>query len=170
MRRMLMASMVGFLAVAATACGKLEAPTSPSGGASTGTGVSPAANAASLAGDLSFCVAETNRYRATMGLPALAQAPALEEFAAAAAEHDHNVRTAHQWFGLTKGGGVSRSEIETLWWKDQGVRDVIKGGLSQMWRQGPGGTHYDILSGTFTETGCGIYVNGSEVTVAQEFR
>ena len=169
MRRALIASVVGVLAMAATACGKLQPPTSPSG-TEAGSSISASVNGASLASDVSFCVAETNRLRASVGLPALAQSPALEEFATAAAEHDHNVRTAHQWFGLTQGGGVSRSEIETLWWKNQAVRDVIKGGLGQMWRQGPGGTHYDIISGSFTETGCGIYVNGSEVTVAQEFR
>jgi uncharacterized protein YkwD len=168
MRGLAIASMVGLLATAATACARLEPPTSPSG-TGAGTDISASANPG-LAGDLSLCVAETNRYRATVGLPALVQATALEEFATAAAEHDHNVRAAHQWFGLTKGGGVSRSEIETLWWTNQAARDVIKGGLSQMWRQGPGGTHYDILSGTFTETGCGVYVNGLEVTVAQEFR
>ena len=148
MRRVMIASMMGLLAMAATACGKVQPPTSPSG---TGTGsVISTSSAASMAGDLSFCVAETNRYRASVGLPALAQSPALEEYATSAAEHDHTARVAHQWFTLTKGGGVSRSELETLWWKDQGVRDVIKGGLAQMWRQGPGGTHYDIITGNFT--------------------
>lgn len=169
MRRLLMASLMGVMAVAGAACGKLQPPTSPSG-TGAGTGISTAANAASLVNDLAFCVAETNRYRGTVGLAPLAQSLALEEFATAAAEHDANVRTAHQWFGLTRGGGVSRSEIETLWWKDQAVRDVVKGGLGQMWRGGPGSTHYDIIAGNFTETGCGVYVNAGEVTIAQEFR
>jgi hypothetical protein len=168
MRRVLVASVMGLLAVVGTACGKLQPPTSPSG-TGPGAGASSSA-AASVATELSFCVAETNRLRGTMGLPALTESPVLEEFASAAAEHDANVKTAHQWFGLTQGGGVSRSEVETLWWKGQGVHDVINGGLATMWRQGPGGTHYDILTKPWAETGCGVFVNGSEVTVAQEFR
>ena len=39
-----------------------------------------------------------------------------------------------------------------------------------MWKQGEGGTHYRNLVGNYTELGCGIFVNGDEVTVVQAFR
>jgi hypothetical protein len=39
-----------------------------------------------------------------------------------------------------------------------------------MWDVGPGGEHYDIMVGAFSEIGCGIAVNGTEVTVTQDFR
>jgi hypothetical protein len=39
-----------------------------------------------------------------------------------------------------------------------------------MWRVGPSVEHYDIMSGAFTEIGCGIYASGGEITVAQDFR
>ena len=50
------------------------------------------------------------------------------------------------------------------------MQAVIKRGLAQMWEAGPGGEHYDIMVGRFSEIGCGIAVNGSEVTVTQDFR
>jgi hypothetical protein len=50
------------------------------------------------------------------------------------------------------------------------ARTVIQRGLAQMWQVGPGGEHYDIMAGTFSEIGCGIAVNGAEVTVTQDFR
>jgi hypothetical protein len=39
-----------------------------------------------------------------------------------------------------------------------------------MWAAGPGGEHYDILVGRYSEVGCGVFVNGSEVSVAQDYR
>ena len=48
--------------------------------------------------------------------------------------------------------------------------EAIQQGLAQMWRVGPGGEHYDILSGSYAEVGCGVFVNGTEVTATQDFR
>ena len=39
-----------------------------------------------------------------------------------------------------------------------------------MWQGGPRGEHYDIMVGPYSQIGCGIFVNGREVTVAQDFR
>jgi hypothetical protein len=117
-----------------------------------------------------YCVDEINRYRATVGLAALTRSSALEEFSATVARHDATVREAHAYFRSTNGAGVARAETEILWWTNQSIQQVIKKGLAQMWQVGPGGTHYDVLSGAYAEVGCGIFVADGEVTVAQDFR
>ena len=77
---------------------------------------------------------------------------------------------AHHHFGLTRGSNPVRAETEILWWRSSRVRPVISKGLAQMWNAGPSGEHYPILSGPYTEVGCGVFVNGAEVTVVQDFR
>ncbi len=105
-----------------------------------------------------------------MGRPALARSADLEAFAAQAAQADGLAHQAHHFFATTNGGGTSAAENEILWWAGFGVRSVIQQGLEQMWQTGPAGEHYDIMTGAFSQIGCGIFVNGSEVTVAQDFR
>ena len=87
-----------------------------------------------------------------------------------AAERDGTVHSAHDHFIRTNGGGTALAETEILWWHGFAVKDVIQQGLAQMWRVGPGGEHYDILSGSYAEVGCGVFVNGTEVTATQDFR
>ena len=111
-----------------------------------------------------------NLYRASVGRPALSRSADLEAFAAQAAQSDGLAHQAHHWFATTNGGGLSAAENEILWWQGFGVSSVIQQGLAQMWQSGPSGEHYDIMTGAFTQIGCGIFVNGSEVTVAQDFR
>jgi hypothetical protein len=123
-----------------------------------------------LPGDLSFCQAEVNRYRAAIGRPPLARSEALEEFAATAAAADATARIAHFHFAATNGGGKAKAETEILWWRGGRVRSVIEQGLAQMWQAGPGGEHYQILAGPYTEIGCGVFAEAGEVTVVQDFR
>ena len=117
-----------------------------------------------------MCADETNRYRASVGLRPLLRSAVLEDFAANAATHDGLAHVAHDHFAVTNGAGVARAETEILWWRGFSVRAVIQRGLAQMWQVGPGGEHYDIMAGPFSEIGCGIAINGSEVTVTQDFR
>jgi len=123
-----------------------------------------------LSASLSYCADEVNRYRASVGKPPLLRSAELEGVAAQAARNDGLSHQAHHWFATTHGGGLSVAENEILWWQGFGVRSVIEQGLQQMWESGPRGEHYDIMVGAFTQIGCGIFVNGSEVTVAQDFR
>jgi Cysteine-rich secretory protein family len=148
---------------AGTACGRAApSPSSPS---------SPSvATALNISRNLSFCVDEVNRYRASVGRAPLARSADLEAFAAEAAQSDGLAHQAHQFFATTNGGGLSRAENEILWWEGLAVPSVIQQGLKQMWEIGPAGEHYDIMTGAFSQIGCGIFVNGSEVTVAQDFR
>ncbi len=120
--------------------------------------------------DLIFCAEEVNRYRASVGLPTLTRSAALEAFATRAAEIDGRVHIAHHHFSETNGGGAATAETAILWWTGFAVRSVIEQGIAQMWSAGPTGKHYVVLSGPFTQIGCGVFVNGTEVTVVQDFR
>ena len=50
------------------------------------------------------------------------------------------------------------------------VRAIVRQGLSQMWAEGPGGSHYENMKGAYTEMGCGIFISNGEVTVSQDFK
>lgn len=126
---------------------------------------------ASIAGNVQLCVDEINRHRATIGRPPLSRSDALDQFATQAAQHDHTAGVPHLLFRNTNGGGgVATAETELLHWTNYAVRDVIKEGLAGMWVVGPGGEHYGILAGNYTQVGCGVYVDGLTVSVAQDFR
>jgi uncharacterized protein YkwD len=159
-------------AILGPACAATGSPLGPStdGTASAQPIPAPSVLSASSAADLTFCADETNRYRATIGLPPLVRSAALEDFAAQAATIDGVSHVAHTHFAATNGAGVSSAETEILWWRGFSVRTVIQKGLAQMWQVGPGGEHYDIMVGAFSEIGCGVAVNGSEVTVTQDFK
>jgi uncharacterized protein YkwD len=120
--------------------------------------------------DQAYCVDEINRLRGTVGLQPLHRAGDLESYATAAAANDTKARVAHQYFYNTNGAGVARGETQILWWSGYPVQTVIRQGLAEMWKQGAGGTHYQILTGGYGEVGCGVFVNGPEVSVGQAFR
>jgi hypothetical protein len=151
--------MAAMLTAFASGCGR-GAPTAPSSAGSIWN----------AAADLSFCADEVNRYRMSVGRPPLARATDLESFAAQAAQNDGLAHQAHRWFAATNGAGTARAENEILWWSGFAVRNVIQQGLRQMWQSGPNGEHYDIMVGSYSQIGCGVFVNGAEVTVAQDFR
>lgn len=150
-------------------------PVTPSSGNVAGVTVSGgvaggAANAVDFTAELALCVDETNRYRASVGRPPLARSEGLATFAAEAARQDAQRHEAHYYFKLTNGHDIARAENEILWWRGFPIREVVQEGIAQMWRSGPSSEHYDIMAGPYTQLGCGIYVNGGEVTVAQDFR
>jgi len=115
-------------------------------------------------------VAETNRYRAALRLPALTQSSALETYAVAGAREDGLSHVAHQHFRSTNGGGMAYAENEIPWWASTSVHSVIQEGLGMMWAEGPGGGHYENMRGPYTQLGCGVFVNGNEITVVQDYR
>lgn len=144
----------------------LASPTAPSS--------TPEPGMPAYSAEAGLCVEQTNRYRAMAGRGPLDRSAALEEYAALAARTDGLAHVAHQHARQTNlGNGTSRAENAILWWSLQyygSVGQIIRGGLADMWSQGAGGTHYKNLVGTFTEVGCGVFVNGDEVTVVQAFR
>jgi uncharacterized protein YkwD len=132
---------------------------------------SPGLGSSTLEAELAFCVNETNRYRATQGLSALTRSAALETYAAAGAQQDGLAHEPHQHFRFTTGGGgLARAENEIPWWSATSVHAVIQQGLQMMWAEGPGGGHYENMHGPYTQLGCGVFVNGNEITVVQDFR
>lgn len=142
-------------------------PTSPS----TSTIGGPDAPSGNLATELTFCVTETNRYRASLGLPGLTRSSALEAYAATGAHDDGLAHAGHQHFRSTNGGGLARAENEMPWWPSSySVHAVIQQGLAMMWAEGPGGGHYENIRGPYAELGCGVFINGPEITVVQDFR
>jgi len=142
--------------------GDLPAPPPPSA-APTGSGSS----------DLELCVAEVNRYRRKLGLPALRRAADLEACAAEGARADHASGQPHGHFVGTQGCGIAFAENEIPKWPLDyagSVPNTIKKGVADMWAEGPGGGHYENMKGNYTELGCGIYTDGSAVTVVQDYR
>jgi hypothetical protein len=123
--------------------------------------------------ELQFCVDQTNQYRATVGLPALKRSEALEAYAVTSARVDARSRVPHQYFEKTDGGGVAMAETLVPWWplsRYGSVREIVRRGLARMWAEGRGGGHYDIIVGKYAGLGCGIYSDGTNVTVVQAFR
>ena len=108
-----------------------------------------------------------------MGLPALERSKALEAYAATSARVDARSRVPHQHFEKTDGGGIAMAETLIPWWplsRYGSVREIVRRGLARMWAEGRGGGHYDIIVGKYAELGCGIYSDGTNVTVVQAFR
>lgn len=149
-----------------------SSPTAPSAASIDPANPSAVTSAAiGLEASLSFCTSEINRYRASVGLTALARSAELDAFSAAAVEYDHKARTPHAYHQRTSGGGgLSRAQNELLLWKGYAVNEVIRRGLADMWAQGPQGTHYRTMTGPYSHVGCGVFVSGSEVSVSQDFR
>jgi uncharacterized protein YkwD len=143
------------------------------GGATAPNSSSSSSSTAATAADLSFCVQETNRYRASVGLGALSQSAALESYAATGAQVDGRAHVAHSHFTNTSGGGVALAENVIPWWPlaDYGtVQEVMRQGLAQMWAEGQSGVHYKNITGRYTQLGCGVFVDNGEITVVQDFR
>ena len=128
------------------------------------------ADTASLSAHLQFCADEVNRYRASVGLSPFTRSDELERYAAEAVRTDAGEGVPHVFFSRTNGGGVSKAETELLLWRNYPVRTVIERGLAGMWAVGAPGAHYGVIAGPYTEVGCGVFVNGNQVSVAQEYR
>jgi uncharacterized protein YkwD len=119
------------------------------------------------------CVEITNRYRASVEAPALRVSPALEAYARDAAANDGRAHKSHAYFRRTNGAGIARAENVVPWWPLSELRSVsavVERGLEMMWKEGPKGAHRRNMAGAYTEVGCGVLVDGDEVTVVQAFR
>jgi hypothetical protein len=119
---------------------------------------------------LTFCVAEINRYRATLGAAAL---PAWPEAVACTVDQcrsDAASKKAHGSFGSCTELAQNECPGWGGWRGDPKV--VIRDCLEMMWAEGPGGGHYENMRRTtWRKVTCAISVapNG-EVTAIQNFR
>lgn len=50
------------------------------------------------------------------------------------------------------------------------MQNVVLQGLAEMWRQGAGGIHCENMAGPYSQIGCGVFVQGDDVSVVQAFR
>jgi uncharacterized protein YkwD len=152
-----------------TGCQQVGNPTAPDAAVANGGNAT-----ADMSADLAFCVSEINRLRATVGAPALAQSGTIETFSNEAAQIDGGAHETHKHFRDTNGGhGTAMAENEIPWWNISdwsSVHNVIRQGLATEWAEGPGGSHYENMTGRYTQVACGISVKGNEVTVTQDFK
>jgi hypothetical protein len=152
----------------------------PAGGqqAAPGRDVEPSAGEhgggpAAYAPELARCVDRTNDYRRTVSKPPLRPSSALAAYAARAARHDGLAHRPHVYFERTDGGGLALAENLVPWWslaRRHTVMAIVDDGLALMWAEGPKGAHYRNMTGPYHELGCGLFVNGDEVTLVQAFR
>jgi uncharacterized protein YkwD len=121
--------------------------------------------------DLAYCVSEVNRYRALVGAPPLSQSAVAEQSAAEAAPVDHRGRRAHQHFRRAR---RDYAEVEARRWPRSIAsepRSFAFQALGQMWAEGPGGGHFEIMrSLRYTTTGCGFSGDSKFATFVQHFR
>jgi uncharacterized protein YkwD len=99
------------------------------------------------------CVNEINKYRATVGAPALQRWTAGETCATEQSMEDSKSGRAHGAFGKCK----EFAQNECPGWAGPG-NTMIAGCLKAMWGEGPGGGHYENMkSGKYTQVACGFY-------------
>lgn len=119
-----------------------------------------------------FCVEETNRYRAMHDRPAVEWSAELEAYANEGAEHDHHA-SPHDHFTSTGGGGIAFAENECPHWDlSFGGGDMVQlvaACIEAFYSEGPGGGHYEIMLGDYGSLGCGIYQEGTDVTIIQDY-
>ena len=137
------------------ACAATGSPLGPStdsnGSADPNAAVS--AMSSSTAADLAMCADETNRYRASVGLRPLVRSAVLEDFATRAAAVDGVAHVAHNHFAGPMAPACRARKLKSCGGADSTCAAVIQRGLAQMWQVGPGGEHYDIMAGAFSEIG-----------------
>jgi len=125
----------------------------------------------------SFCVDETNRYRAMNDKAAVVHSAELETYANTGAMVDHT-GSPHQHFSSTSGGGIAFAENECPRWglSQQGGGDMVelaRACIAAFYSEGPGSGaghgHYNNMMGVYGTLGCGIYQSGDSVTLVQDF-
>jgi uncharacterized protein YkwD len=137
----------------------------PSPTAPTGSSVTP------TRADLDFCVSETNRYRASVGAPALGSSSAVEQFAAAAAQADHIANSPHSYYRAQGQGGAENEILRAgAVFAGTTAHSAIAFAIAGFWSEGPGGGHYENMAAPYGVVGCGAYNEGQLWTVVQEFR
>jgi hypothetical protein len=150
--------------------GDIDAVGSGSGQRDAAVSIDAPANATAK----QFCVSETNRYRAMVSKPALAENAALEAYADIGAMVDFT-SSPHHHFSSTNGGGISDAEnecpVQGNWMLPPGgdMKNLVGQCIAAFYAEGPGGGHYDNMMSSNTKLGCGIYMMGTGVTIIQDY-
>lgn len=168
-------------ATSAGGSGAGKAGASSAGGASSsagtsstsaGSGTGGVANPGDKYGDARIrCVDRTNALRATKGLGPIPRLASAEPCVDGQAKSDSESGKAHGAFDAcldqVKGWkGVAQNECPNY----GSVEDTLTKCLDAMWAEGPGGGHYDNMTGNSTDTACGIYTTPTgKVWLVQDF-
>jgi uncharacterized protein YkwD len=131
-----------------------------------------------------FCVSETNRYRAMVPVAAVTESAALDTYAAAGARADTESGTPHGHFQATSGSGIASAENEcpaSLGWMtspnptDEQLQAKVAACIEAFWSEGPGadynthGHYINMTNAAYHTVGCGVYVDGTQLTITQDF-
>jgi hypothetical protein len=119
--------------------------------------------------DLTFCVTETNRYRAVVGRAALTETASVETFATAAAQSDTQSGIPHGYYNSHIPGFSAENEAPE-WLITSTIQNTIAAAIAAFWSEGPSGAHYQNMVGPYTQLGCGLFVLGQSVTIVQDYR
>jgi len=97
--------------------------------------------------DLTFCVSETNRYRAMQTRSALSRTSTLDAYASDGARIDQQANVPHQHFISANGGGVALAENEQTAATSNSIttQSAMASMLSFFYSEGPGGGHYQNM-------------------------
>ena len=122
-----------------------------------------------------ICVTETNKDRATVGKPAVQESAQLEAYADVGAMHDFST-SPHDHFSSTSGGGIAFAENEcpqqgnwNLGFGNGDLGMTVAACVKAFFDEGPGGGHYNNMMGPYAKLGCGIYVQGQQLTIVQDY-
>jgi len=155
------------LVVAACGGGTIGGGGGDGGGSGGGVDSSVANDAYQL------CVDKTNMLRATVGKPAVTRSAQLEAYANEGAMYDFS-HQPHDHFKLSPiGGGIAYAENECPHWDlsfgGGDVKALVSKCIDAFWSEGPGGGHYDNMTGPYGTLGCGIYHEGTDYTIVQDY-
>jgi hypothetical protein len=103
--------------------------------------------------------------------PALTRSTDIEQFAAAASKNDALANAAHQYYQAHATGFSAENEV--LRWPNNlqpTVQGIVAAAIQAFYSEGPGGGHYENIVGSYTQIGCGIYIDSNGITIVEDFR
>ncbi len=165
---------LAYLLVAMAAAGTVGCAGSsgPNPGTATGPSSVSAPSATATSVDLAFCVAESNRYRTLVGKSPITESTDLDGYAATGAEVDAGSGQPHSHFLATNGGGVAIAEnsmVRAPLSMFNTVQAAMSYALAAFYAEGPGGSHYENLTGPYSRVGCGVQIADATLTFVQDF-
>lgn len=103
--------------------------------------------------------------------PALTRSAEVEQFASTAAQNDGLANIPHQYFQTHTTEFSAENEVVRWPYNLQPtVQGIVAAAIQSFYNEGPGGGHYENIVGPYTVIGCGIYIDGNGITIAEDFR